>query len=456
MQRDYYAFRRVELHESLRSLDQAAIAFDEARETGDRTARQMAEDQMAQAAQEATGIGPHLAYLWYWAEKEDAEKDARRAANNTERRKAEKEARRASDSANSIRDGWQEGLTAVTIPDVFRFIPDVSAITFMPSLSFMLRIPFPLQKPYISKDERVFYLLDNLLRKEKIFEAPMVAPTSWKGALRSALWQLGYTQTHEVVIRLLGNPRGRDEHQAGRLYFYPTFFKDIGLEVINPHSRETGVGKRGPILMECVPRGTGTLLVLYAPFGLTKQTDLERRAAVARDLEVLAEGVQAMLTTYGFGAKTSSGFGTADNRLAGEGILALRAQLPGMAVPTETTPIPEPVPDLPRYLESPTRLQADFRRPDGSLKLEAEYKALLESRGGKYVKRNRQLYEKAQKWWEREGRQLAEAAAQEPKTETAPTPAATPPISEWTFATLSELQGLAQRVADHLRNGGEV
>lgn len=310
MQRDYYALRRAGLTNVFNELEQAAMALNHARETKNKVARRQAEDNMTKAAQSAVDIDPHLAYLWFWGKKEEAE-----------------ESKRASEIANSIRDVWQKGLRTSPIPDAFHLFPDISVVKHMPPLSFMFRIPFKLQKPYISKDEKDFYLLDNPLHKEKIFQVPMVAATSWKGALRAALWQLDYKEENEIAVRLLGNPRDSDEHQAGRLYFYPTFFNKIGLEVINPHSRETGVGERGPILMECVPEGVGTLLLLYVPFGPVEQKENERRAEVAQDLEVLAEGVQAMLTTYGFGAKTSSGFGTAQDQLVGEGKIALRAEL---------------------------------------------------------------------------------------------------------------------------------
>lgn len=328
MQRDYYAFRQAELSDRLNRLEHAAIALDKAKEKKDKEARRRAERQMEQAAQDAVAIEPHLTYLWFWARKEEA---------------GDEEARRASGIANTIRDVWQNKLQTCAIPNAFQFIPDVSAVAHMPSLSFMLRVPFRLLKPYISKDERDFHLLDNPLRKEKVFQVPMVAATSWKGVLRAALWQLGYKED-EITVRMLGNPRGSEERQAGRLYFFTTFFDKIGLEVINPHSRETGVGERGPILMECVPGGRGTLLLLYVPFGPVAQREQERRGEVAMDLEVLSEGVQAMLTTYGFGAKTSSGFGTADDGLPGEGKLVIRTELPSLALPAGAVPQPEPKP----------------------------------------------------------------------------------------------------------------
>lgn len=334
----------------------------------------------------------------------------------------------------------------------FSLLPDLSAVAHLPPLIWALHVPFQLQKPYLSKDERDFHLLDNPLRKEKVFQVPMVASTSWKGALRAALWQLGYMEDHATTIRLLGNPRESEEQQAGRLYFFPTFFNQIGLEVINPHDRKTGVGKRGPILMECVPVGaTGELRMLYAPFGPSERSEADRRREIAEDLEVLAQGVRAMLTVYGFGAKTSSGFGTTEDRLAGKGKLAIRDQLTGRATPASISLEAQP-PNLPRYLESSTRLHPDLRREDGSLKSETEYQSLIESRGQKYAKKDRQLYEEAKNWWEREGKALIEAPLTRPEPEPAPTEI--PPISEYTFHSLTELCEVARGAAEALRKGG--
>jgi len=118
-----------------------------------------------------------------------------------------------------------------------------------------------------------------------------------------------------------------------------------------------------------------------------------------------------------------------------------------------SSPEPQP-PDLPRYLESPTRLHADLRRPDGSPKSEAEYRAFIESRGQKYAKKDQQLYAKAKGWWEREGQALAEATSQAPESKPEPRPVETPPVAEYTFCSLSELCDLAHRVAGHLQEGG--
>ena len=442
MQRDYYAFRRAELIDILDALEQAFQMVEEAKQRKDKSARKQAEKQMKGAVRGAVAIEPHLAYLWYEA--------------------------RDSELSNSIRDAWQKDLTVIAVqqehkqhydfrklPDAFRFVPNADHVADLPPLSFLLRIPFLLQKPYLSKGEGDFYLLENPLRREKVFQTPMVAPTGWKGALRAALWQLGYKEDHEVTIRLLGNPRGSDEHHAGRLYFYPTFFDKISLEVINPHDRKTGVSARGPILMECVPQGaTGEFLLLYVPFGSIGQNEDEKRVEVAEDLRVLAKGILAMFTTYGFGAKTSSGYGVAEEKLADEGKLVIRAKLTDESAVVSEPPKPQ-TPSLPRYLETPTRLIPELRRDDGSLKSEEEYRLWVESQGRKYRKKEQQLYQKAKKWWEKEGRSYLESV--EPPQESAVEsefPESTA-ISEYTFTSLNELIDFVQRVLSQLKVGGE-
>lgn len=407
MQYDYYAFQHSCLAEVFGELEKAAAKFQWA---GDRRTRREAKSVLRKAAEKAVKIDPHLAYMWFWARKVEAKGEA---------------SDRASTIANSIRDAWQDTLKANMLPDWVGLIPDISVVKHMPSLSFMLHIPFQLEKPYISQDESDFYILDNPLRKERAFGTPMVAATSWKGALRAALWQLGYEDRNEVIIRLMGNPRKGDEDKAGRLHFYPTFFDDIGLEIVNPHDRETGTGK-DPILMESVPKGVGTLALLYVPFGPIEQTDDTKRAEVAQDLEVVAHGIRAMLTTYGFGAKTSSGFGMTYEQLVSEGKLAVKAKLHDVTAPTSSHLRPErPTVDLPRYLVSPTQLHPDFCQPDSSLKPEEEYEALVKSRKGQYAKKNHQLYSKAS-------------------------------FIQKTFSSLSELQELAKNIATLLREGGEA
>jgi len=239
-------------------------------------------------------------------------------------------------------------------------LPDIS--TFLPG-SWAVRVAFTLKKPYLSKDDVDFYILDNPVKKEWVFKVPYVAPSQWKGALRAAMvrqlvawWESlndgdrdpeEFARRRFRLFRLFGDEKGEEPGAVkglaayldeaggqgaaelfrrmvrasfnipedkpipnfrGRLHFYPTFFDRIGLEVINPHDRKTGAGKN-PIYFECVPAGAlGVFTLLYVPL------DAEPRDedTVKADLAAVARGVRAMLTEYGFGAKTSSGYGVAD------------------------------------------------------------------------------------------------------------------------------------------------
>ncbi len=197
-------------------------------------------------------------------------------------------------------------------------------LTFLPPFSWFLQFTFTLAKPYISKDDNPFYIIDNPIVRDKVFRLPMIRSTSWKGNLYSALWQLGYDKKEdEVMQRLFGVVRGKEQEsdeeigQAGRLLFYPTFFTETGLEIINPHDRKCRVGKN-PILFESVPIGaTGTFSLLYVPFDRVGQDEAETKRQALEDLQRVAEGLQAMFLTYGFSAKRTSGYGTAKDAIEG-------------------------------------------------------------------------------------------------------------------------------------------
>ncbi len=93
----------------------------------------------------------------------------------------------------------------------------------------------------------------------------------------------------------------------------------MDLDVINPHVRNRKVGTV-PILMECVPRGArGEFALLYIPFDRSGDGEADPgpifqplRQEVSEDIVLVTAALQAMFTIYGFGAKTSSGFGLAE------------------------------------------------------------------------------------------------------------------------------------------------
>jgi CRISPR-associated protein Cmr2 len=467
MQRDHYASRQITLSDSLSKLEQAAQRLDQARQQRDRNARQQAERDMEQAANQVVQIEPHLAYLWFEA--------------------------KGSELDNAIRDAWQKRLASSAIPEAFHFLPDDDAIYQMPAFSFLLRVPFHLRKPYLSKDDTTFHLLDNPVRKERIFQVPMVAATGWKGALRAAMaqqlvewwsslnnhqqqqrtYRKAFVKRRVQMARLFGNEKGVQTDDttfeefldkfggrqqapyyrrvvrryfsssgffAGRLHFFATFFDNIGLEVINPHSRQSGVGERGPILMECVPQGTtGTLLLLYVPSGSPD------RREVAQDLEVTAQGVQAMLTTYGFGAKTNSGFGVVTEELNGEGKLLLRAAL---SASTSDQPVRPVEPQIPENVQ---HFLDKYPGEDFSLKpKEWREKHKATNRDQNTYKEARAAFMNYQQ--NLQSYQQQEAARNKAMADAPPSQ---PPVTERIFTTLSRLQEQARQVAEQLRSGGE-
>jgi len=330
-------------------------------------------------------------------------------------------------------------------------------LTMLPTYTFAIQFTFTLAQPYLSKDDNPFYIIDNPLVRDKVFRLPMVRPSSWKGSLRRALWQQGHqddgdTRQASQIQRLFGDANDDDDHgQSGRLRFYPTFFDKTSLEIINPHDRIRRVGKN-PILLEAVPAGaTGTFTLLYVPLDRIGQDEAETRAQVAADLTLVTAGVQAMFTLYGFGAKTSSGFGLAAEQLTGGTLLLNHPDGGGSERPprpVEPPPPPQP-PALRTYL-------AEFPNEDFALKPDewrkrrnatnSQREAYKAARGA------RSDYLKALADYQQAlARYQAEVAAWE---SIANTPQ--PPQMERTFTDFTQLVEQAQTVANVIHGNKEV
>jgi CRISPR-associated protein Cmr2 len=200
-----------------------------------------------------------------------------------------------------------------------------------------IKVEFELLTPWYSKDDRPFHVLDNPVRKDRVFGVPFIAAASWKGMLRWACrMQAGLRQHLEEgkrfdawtdpdwILHLFGNEKGKEDHEKlrqGALVFYPTWFDKIGFEVINPHDRGRRAGTQ-PIYYEVVPGkrpgqdggkrpgqdgGKGTLHLLYAPW-----PGMNPAAAEEEWLPKLLEAIEDLLTRYGISAKRTVGWGTAE------------------------------------------------------------------------------------------------------------------------------------------------
>jgi len=192
-----------------------------------------------------------------------------------------------------------------------------------------IEVEFELLTPWYSKDDRPFHVLDNPVRKDRVFGVPFMAAASWKGMLRWACrMQAGLRQHLEEgkqfdawtdpdwILHLFGNEKGEEDHEKlrqGALVFYPTWFDKIGFEVINPHDRSRRAGTQ-PIYYEVVPGkrpgqdgGKGRLHLLYAPW-----PGMKLAAAEEEWLPKLLEAIEDLLTRYGISAKRTVGWGTAE------------------------------------------------------------------------------------------------------------------------------------------------
>jgi CRISPR-associated protein Cmr2 len=200
--------------------------------------------------------------------------------------------------------------------------PDFSALPNPCWIGF--EIAFTLETPWYSKDDRPFHVLDNPVRKDRVFGVPYMSAASWKGLLRWACRMhaglRGYLEKHggtlegwkepAWILHLFGNEKSEEEHfQRGTLAFYPTWFPKLGFEVINPHSRTTRAGTQ-PIYYEVVPADTpGVLRLLYAPLPGSADRDKVKSAEAVLNL---VDAIHALLTTYGISAKRTVGWGTAE------------------------------------------------------------------------------------------------------------------------------------------------
>ncbi|MEM3554409.1 MAG: hypothetical protein QXU79_01130 [Candidatus Micrarchaeaceae archaeon] len=266
---------------------------------------------------------------------------------------------------NTLISEQLEGLKALGINPVAA--PQMDSL---PPGPWFLQFAFTLAKPWMSKDDDPFYVTEsvNPVRKDKVFKVPMMSAAAWKGLLRWTVMHIRLARKKDTLTPeqfaqerfrqtlLFGDEKGEEPgetkdfaayldslkpearaeyerllrehyrvdtkdplpHHSGRLTFYPTFFNLIDVEVINPHSRRTKAGTH-PIYLECVPAGAqGTFSLLYVPFDLIGQDEAEIRRQAAEDLQLVAEGIQAMMLTYGFSAKRTSGYGMAQDGIQGK------------------------------------------------------------------------------------------------------------------------------------------
>jgi CRISPR-associated protein Cmr2 len=354
-------------------------------------------------------------------------------------------------AANVVRTSWAKAKQLRLDDDALFALLSRPAVDLaqLPQYSYLIQFDFTWEQPYASRDEQDFHIIDNPIRCDRALGLPVVAPSSWKGSLRAALRALvaedgggGRAVDEAVQTACLfgceGDANGEGA-RAGRLHFFPTLFRESSLEIINPHDRERRVGTN-PIYIECVPTGAkGTFTLLYVPFDLIAKPPRPTAEEVAHDLRTTAAALKSMLRVHGVGAKTSSGFGVAEEDLTG-GTLTVRAELATQAAPAQPTQEPFPQP-LAGYLETPDRLKARYLNADGSFRERSSSEIDVMN------KRDQQQYEKANRWYHSH---VIAQRKEDADVGRHPEPVATPPTSGRPFASFEELIGVAQVLADEL------
>ena len=203
------------------------------------------------------------------------------------------------------------------------FYPNPKDLQYLPKNSILIKIKFTLKKPYTSKDEGEFHILngrifENPIVRDKFIGLPMVRPSTWKGHLRFAAEkvELEEIDKKKIIKRLFGSETGDENSLKGRLYFLPTFFEnDAEKDVITPLDRRTRtpVKNKAPISLEVMKPGSkGEFYILYVPYPKGKDFKEEQ---IKEDLKFLAKALKLMFYTYGFSAKKTSGFGVIEEKL---------------------------------------------------------------------------------------------------------------------------------------------
>ncbi|MDD3050296.1 MAG: RAMP superfamily CRISPR-associated protein [Candidatus Cloacimonetes bacterium] len=243
------------------------------------------------------------------------------------------------------------------------------------SFSFAVHTKFNLASPYYSADDDKYSIFDNPLLKEKVFKVPMMRGSSWKGVIASAarmaleqdfslenilsfgrlfgsgseefreIEELAIKQDYDqksknkvlyyalmkfgkISMQAINKEQQKEElwkkikakelqTQRGRLVFYPSYFNQIGLEMINPHKRRTKAGTQ-PIYYEVVPAGAEAIFqLLYIPADNITKSDKVRKAECENDKKLLTAALQLIFQDEDndkkpqikIGAKTKLGWG---------------------------------------------------------------------------------------------------------------------------------------------------
>lgn len=325
----------------------------------------------------------------------------------------------------------------------------------LPDNSWLLHVDFTLASPYVSANAQYFDLIDNNLRREKVFQVPYIDSSQWKGMLRHSLlhslaedtahdkesfarrrlratllfgsepheydcyFKEVYQEATDVYRNIAKQKIGKNSDDSlrdnqGNLYFFPTyFFEQVGFEIVNPHDRGTGAGK-DPFYLETVPAGgKGRFSLLYVPLHLLN-TESEKLQEAKDSLELVLQGLDDIFQYHGLGAKTSGGFGSVHVGQELSGSLQWHLPSAGAAGAKEKTEAVDAIP--PEYLlfyDEKQVVKPIFFDEQGEFLSNQTIKPVIQEMGGSL-----NLYRKFRRWYKDDGKNNNQLAGETGKANT--------------------------------------
>ncbi len=318
------------------------------------------------------------------------------------------------------------------------FLPQPDDLKGLPDGSWLLNLEFTLNKPFTSKSEIEFHEIQNPIVRDHLTGLPTVNPTTWKGHLAFAA-QRESLEDH-ARQRLFGTIRDDESSQAGRLHFFPTFFvNETAREVITPLWRDTRTPARGPIDIEVIAAGQRAgFCLLYVP---RPKGPNWHSGQIAEDLLAASRAVGAMLLEYGFSAKKTSGWGVVADALVSGVLTAKGSEWPEAKIlVTAAKSFVEPDQAFMKFMEQSGEPIAQLKKATGQWLSNNEFKASGLNVG------SLGLYRKFRDWHDKHGAEWVRKLAGQSSVTTVP-------LRAYEFQKITELVGLADKLASSLKGG---
>ena len=209
-------------------------------------------------------------------------------------------------------------------------LPEAAQLRGLPGPAWLLRLRFQLEQPLTTRGDWAATPAEMAFRRDRALGVPMVAASGWKGALSAACEGLGVHRRKKdaaadaTLTRLLGVFAVNEDQPgaAGHLHFFPTVFDPsrLGTAILSPQDRAKRKGKDNTLvdfeIITAESEGDFGLL-WFAHDWDWPGGDWGEQAR--EELQLSCRAVAEMFRRSGFGARVSSGYGTANDKLVGEG-----------------------------------------------------------------------------------------------------------------------------------------